>query len=305
MIVRNLGDLGIYQVTQNDILTLKTPGRKYSAKKDSRTRLPQEFLLNDLVDTRHVRVGDIVDVSDYRRTHSYIVSLNPQKKLMLVPLETTSSGYGIIPVAVSSFFKNAIDAFGQKVDVHTIELSPTDKGLKEYFFKGKTVPRAYAYEYTTVTDTVDVFDPVSERTITMDRSGRMPASYLRKMFKTVPTQVLKFNVSFAFNPQRKQHINKLWAQVQQGKRTEEQYREAKLAHYHPWKAFRDTKKKQMENIFIKNHIKTEFAGGRGGSFQTTSRYTAEGTKTALAKARTALLKLNETTPDGSVRIQLL
>lgn len=52
--IRNLGDLGIYQVGHNDILTLKTPIRKYSANKDTRTRVPQEFLLKDLVESEWV-----------------------------------------------------------------------------------------------------------------------------------------------------------------------------------------------------------------------------------------------------------
>lgn len=301
--IRNLGDLGVYQVKQDDILTLKTPGRKYSTKKDSKTQPPDEFSLSKL-DPRHIRVGDIVDVSEYRKTHSYIVFLNPQKRLILVPLETTGAGYGIIPLSISSFFKNAIDAFGDKTDIHEVQLSPKDKGLKEYFFKGKTVPRAYSYEYMNVTDTVDVYDPVSKKTIPIDRSGRMLAPYLRKMFKTVPTNVLKFNVSFAFNPQRKQQIDKLWTQVQQGTRTEQQYRQLKLAHYETWRAFRAKKNKQIENIFIKNYVKSEFGGGGGGAYQSKYRYTAEGSKTALDKVKKALLKLNQTTPDGSIHIQL-
>ena len=302
--IRNIGDLGVYQVTQNDTLKLKTPGRKYSTRKDSKTLPPREFFMHEL-NPHDVRVGDIINVSDYRKTDSYIVTLNPQKKLVLVPLPTGGSGYGTIPLSISSFFKNAIDAFGDKVDLHEIDLSPKDKGLKEYFFKGKTVPRIYSYTYNVTTDTVDVHDPVSKKTVTIDRSGKMLAPYLRKMFKNVATDVLKFNVSFAFNPQRKEQIDRLWTQVQQGTRTEQQYRRLKAAHYNTWRAFRDKKTKQMDDIFIKNYIKTEFGGGGGGAFHTKYRYIAEGTNTALNKAKKALVKLNQTTPDGSLTIQLL
>ena len=99
---------------------LKTPGRKYSTTKDSKTIPPRQLYLNQ-VDPKNVRVGDIIDAGNYRKENSYIVTLDANKKLRLIPLpDQGHSGYGTIPLSVSSFFKNAIDAFKDKEDITII-----------------------------------------------------------------------------------------------------------------------------------------------------------------------------------------
>jgi len=298
--IKEYGDLGIYQLKPNGQLVVKSSGRKYSTRKDSKTAAPKSYSEQHLK-PKEVRVGDIIDFGKFRREDSYIVGLDRDKKLVLMELpDEGASGYGTIPLSVSSFFKNAIDAYRNQIDIELIHLSPRDKGLKEYFFKGKTVPRKYTYTYDVANDEVIVHDPVSKKTIEIDRTGDKLAPYLNKYFKTIDSDTAHISVHFEFNEQKKQQLKALQSQEQQ-----QRYQKRLALYKKEYQEFVNDKLNKIKEIYLKNVITTEFDGGSGGSFHSNNKYVLLGSKKGIEKTKKQLLKLNETTPNGSLDIKIM
>lgn len=295
--MRDLGDLGKYQVLQKK-LVLRSPGRKQS-KKDSKTLPPRQFYLDDL-DPKDVRVGDIVDAGSYRKENSYIVAPGEDKRLRLIPLpDQGHSGYGTIPLSISSFFKDAIAAFKDKDDIQYIHLSTKDQGLKSHFFKGKTVPRKYAYRYYVSGDELEITDPVTKKTLSIDSSGKRIGSYITNYFKPKKDHAdMRILIQYKYDPKRKAELQKLYQQDS----TQQEYLNLKKKYNQQRDQFRDAKKERVQDIFIKNNIVELYGGGSGGSYHNSNYYNLSGSKKSLDKAFKELVKLNETSARGSYKI---
>ena len=301
--MRDLGDLGRYQVVQKK-LVLVSPGRKQSSKKDSKTLPPRQFYLSDF-DPKIARVGDIVDAGNYRKENSYIVAPGEDKKLRLIPLpDQGHAGYGTIPLQVSSFFRNALAAFKDKDDIQYIHLSPRDQGLKSHFFKGKTVPRKYTYRYYVSGDELEITDPVTKKNLYIDSSGKRIGRYITNYFKPNKDHIdVRILVEYKYNQKRRAELQKLSQLGQEDESADQEYKRLRQRYNSQRDQFRDQKKEQIQQICIRNNIVELYDGGSGGSYRNSSYYKLSGSKKSLDKALKELVKLNETTARGSFQIR--
>lgn len=289
----NLGDLGRYQVINKEFV-LKEPGRKYSPTKDSKTRLPNEYHIDDL-DPTLVKVGDIIDVGHYRKENSYIVSLDDNKRLVLIRLpDEGHSGYGTIPLSVSSFFPNAITAYKDVDDIDRVHLSPKDEGLQILFFHGQPVPQQYRYVYRPSADEVDIFDPKTGKALTINRSGKKTGAFLKSFFmkkQEIPVKVL---VEFRYNKNRESQLEQ--------QTDEQKYQSLRRKYSQEANDFKTKKFSQLQDILIKNNISQERGSSGGGSYHSFRNYILSGTKTSLDKTLKELKKINQTNGIGSFTI---
>jgi hypothetical protein len=303
--IKDLGDVGTYTIVQ-ERLVLKTPGRKFSPRRDSKTHTPHDYYLHDF-DPKTAKIGDIVDVGHYRKENSYIVTLDHNKRFILVRLpDEGHSGYGTIPLTISSFFKNAIDAYQDIDDIQYIHLSPSDKGLKKYFFHEKSVPRKYTYRYHTSSDEVEVSDPQTQKTVSLDRSGKKLGSYLTSMLKENKTKQkeIRLLVRFEYSPKRKTEIQKLSFQRQTNPKTQQKYRTLRQKYSHEARQFRERKETQLDDLFIKNKLSAEYDGGGGGSYKSYTYYHISGSKTNVDKTLKVLSKLDQTNDVGTYTVSV-
>lgn len=303
--MKDLGDVGTYTVVQQKLI-LKTPGRKFSPRRDSKTHVPNEYYLHQF-NPKTAKVGDIVDVGNYRKENSYVVTLDANKRFILLRLpDEGHSGYGTIPLSVSSFFKNAIDAYKDMDDIQYIHLSPSDKGLKKYFFHDKSVPRKYTYRYHTSSDEVEVTDPTTRKTLSLDRSGKKLGAYLTSMLKQskVKQKEAKILVRFDYNPKRKTEIQKLSFQGQTNPKIQQKYRTLRQKYSDEARQFRQRKHTQLEDLFIKNKVSAEYGGGGGGSYASYSYYRLSGSATHVDKTLKTLSKLNQNNDIGKYTVSV-
>lgn len=299
--IKNLGELGNYQCIDESLKCI-APGRKYSTKKDSKTNQARDFFLDEL-NPKDVHVGDIINIGDFRKDNSYIATLDKDKKIYLMPLpDEGASGYGTIPLNVSSFFKNAIEAFKNINDIEFIHLSPKDKGLKEKFFKGHTVPQKYEYLYYVYTNELNITDPDTKKTLLIDTSGKRIGPYIKNFFKQKEMQEKRIFVSFRFNPKQKSDLQKLYLQ---GKDNDnfDKYDKLKYKYNKKFSSFINDKKEEIQNILIKNNIVELDDGSGGGSYHRYHYYLLNGTKKSLNKALKELATLDQISQNGVLQIK--
>lgn len=302
--LKDLGDLGVYNLQQRGQLFLQKAGRKFSKKKDPNTLSPRQFYFQELNPSK-ARVGDIVNLDDYRKSRSYVVAVDPTKKLFLMRLpDEGHSGYGTVPLTISSFFKNAIDAYKNIDDIQYIHLSPKDQGLKTYFFKGKTVPRKYTYRYAVSADEVEVHDPVTGKTLGIDRSGNKIGAFMTHFFKPQKTVDANILVQYRYNPERKAELQRLYQQSDENQQLYHKYKKLKEQYSTQARQFKDTKLRALKNILIKKKIVEQPNGGSGGSYHSSSRYILTGTDKNLKSALKDIEKLNQHGPRGSYEIKI-
>jgi hypothetical protein len=143
-LIKDLGDLGIYTI-ENRYYILETPGRKYDPKKEF-NKQPREYEMWHL-NPKDVRLGDILVTYGFRRAGDYIVSLDEDQRLIIKRFGDRS-GYGKVPLSVSSHFTNAIQTYVSMeiYDLHSIELSYRDEGLRK-LFNNIDLPEDYDYLY--------------------------------------------------------------------------------------------------------------------------------------------------------------
>lgn len=300
--IKNLQDLGTYQVIDQE-LKLKTPGRKYSPVKDQKDRRIHEYFKTD-IDPSKMKVGDIIDFSDYRKTDSYIVTLDANKRLELIRLpDEGASGYATIPLSVSSFFKDAIDAFQDATDIQYIYLKPTDKGLKSHFFKGNPVPRKYKYVYFVPGDELIIKDPESNKVLQIDSSGKRIGSYITHFFKDKTTSKINISVRYDYNPEKKKELQLLYKEGKDDDDKYQQYLKRKETYGKDSKSFIQNKHEKMDDILVKNKIVQNDQGSGGGTYHKYKYYSLEGTDRSLKKAYKELTALDQQGLDGKFVIR--
>jgi hypothetical protein len=304
--IKDLGELGTYQQKQSQFV-LKTPGRKYNKKKEDQ-KLPRDYLLNDF-DPKDVRLGDLIAVSEERRGDSYIVSLDSKKHLVLVKLPIDGSGYGIIPLSVSSHFKNAINAFKDAVDIKYIKLSPKDEGLKQYFFKNDKVLKKYNYEYWVNGDELIISDPNSKKSLSLSKQtfqllDYKPNKFINKFFDKKPKETLNIRVSVGLNDSRNLELKQLYKQSQENDQLYDKYIDLRKKYMQQKQHLAKSKDTKFKKILLQNNIVSIYNGGgyqsNGLSY---TYYKLNGTKKSLQNVFKQLTQLNQNTQSGKYQIK--
>lgn len=299
--IKNLGDLGTYQEKNSKHLVLLSPGRKYNPKKEADLS-PGEFYWNEL-EPNNVRLGDIIDCG-FRKTESYIVSLDSKKNLILTPLPEDGSGYGIIPLSVSMYFTNAINTFKDKEDIKYIELQSKDAGLKQYFFKDNKIPKKYHYKYWTTGDELIITDPLTKKKleITQDQAkllnGKMN-EFIKHYFNKQPKENLQITVSVNFSNERKSELQQLYQQSENDDELYEKYKELYEQYNQQKTKFEKSKATKFEKLLLDNNIVSTYKGGSGN----TSNFNLQGTKRSLNKVKKEILALNQKTKNFIYQIK--
>jgi len=299
--IKNLGDLGTYQEKNSKHLVLLSPGRKYNSKKESDLS-PGEFYWNELK-PEDARLGDIID-RDYRKTESYIVSLDSKKKLILVELPEDGSGYGIIPLSVSIYFKNAINTFKDKEDIKYIELSPNDLGLKQYFFKDNKIPKKYHYKYWITGDELIITDPLTNKTLelTQERAKLLNGKineFIKHFFNKRPKENLQISVTVNFSNERKSELQQLNQQSQNDDELYEKYQELKKQYNQQKRQFEKSKATKLEKLLLDKNVVGTHKGGSGN----TTHFILHGTKRSLNQVEKEIKELNQKTKNFIYQIK--
>jgi hypothetical protein len=184
--VIDLSPLGKYTVeSSNDnnfYLHLKNYGETVTPKFITYT--PKVYDVDELrekkINTNRLKIGDILNLGDYRLFNGFIVTYNDKNQLYLQ--NYVVNDYFTIPKQVSKLFENPVKVYSEIDDVNVVEMTfPNGFLQKEYGLTPNLhIPSDITFEYVIFADQLDIMKPSIGRgfTVQSTQKGQKLAKYI-------------------------------------------------------------------------------------------------------------------------------